>query len=73
MCSVVIVLLVSPKSTLVGGGEVIFRCTFEVDFCGMSIHGVWYRGRETDTQDTGPKFGGAKHSRMSCLHMYSLS
>ena len=40
----------------------VWRCDFEVDFCGALLLGAWQRGSATPTQGTGPSIdeGGAR-------------
>ena len=59
---VMFLLYCSPNELLEDTRNLVFDCTFERDFCGLDLHGVVYRGRRTESQNTGPDHG-ARHTR----------
>ena len=55
-------LLKRPQGDTLDLNKYIFLCDFETDYCGLVLFGTWYRGRNTQTENTGPD-SGASNSR----------
>ena len=52
-------LLKRPQGDTLDLNKYIFLCDFETDYCGLVLFGTWYRGRNTQTENTGPESGAS--------------